>query len=226
MTVSFIIPVYNGSRTIAEVVRRVNALNLKKQIIIVDDGSTDATPKVLETLKNQVDVIHSSVSNGGKGTAIRIGIGYVKGDVVIIQDADLELNPEECPLLIESIQAGKTEVVYGSRFLRPPVGVPWKTRAANRFLTRLTNLMYGSRLTDMETGFKVFRSSVVKNLPLKSRRFEFEPEVTARLLQAKVGILEVPVSYVPRSAREGKTIGWKDGLHAIWTLLRCRLFPE
>jgi dolichol-phosphate mannosyltransferase len=219
---SIIIPVYNEELTIADVLRAVADTPADKEIIVVNDGSTDGTKGALESARPYVTHIHHASVNGGKGAAIRTGLKYVSGDVVLIQDADLELDPREHQALLQPILDGRTNVVYGSRFLLPNPAIPAKTVAANRFLTWLTNSLFGSRLTDMETAFKAFRSEIICSLPLTCRRFEFEPEVTAELLRRGHQILEVPVSYRPRTTDEGKKIRPRDGVVAIWTLLKCR----
>ena len=228
MKLSVIIPVFNEESTIGEVIDRVRQVELpvEKEIIVVDDGSTDHTVDILEQRQQDVTFVHFSRINFGKGAAIRVGLTYVTGDVVIIQDADLELDPNEYKLLLKPILSGEANVVYGSRFLQAAANIPRHTIVANKFLTWFTNLLYGSRLTDMETAYKAFRAGIVKGLDLQCHRFEFEPEVTAKLLRAGHRITEVPVSYNPRTADEGKKIGWRDGLNALWTLLKYRLYRE
>lgn len=223
MKVSIIIPVFNERATIEEVLDRVLALPFKKEVIVVDDGSTDGTAEFLLDYQPDVLRIHFNRLNFGKGTAIRVGLTYVTGDIVVIQDADLELVPEELVQLLAPFKNEAVDVVYGSRFLRPNPGIPRLTRVANRLLTGLTNLLFRSALTDMETAYKLFRRDAILGLDLTCRRFEFEPEVTARLLQAGYTIHEIPISYRPRRADEGKKIGWGDGITALETLLRCRL---
>jgi len=219
---SVIIPVYNEASTIGEVVDRVAALPLRKEIIVVDDGSTDESVNVLGTKSAQVRIVHQSRINLGKGTAIRIGLTYASGDAVIIQDADLELNPEEYSRLIEVFNSG-ADAVYGSRFRDGPNRtIPRRTVMANRLLTKLTNGLYHAQLTDMETSYKLVRTSVIKSLRIEAQRFDFEPELTAKLLLAGHQIQEVPISYSPRTKLEGKKVGWRDGVVAISTLLRCR----
>ena len=225
---SIIIPTYNEAATIAQIVLRVLRVEVpgvEKEIIIVDDGSRDESAAIIDELQAQhPDQIktHHSLINLGKGAAIRLGLFFATGDIVLIQDADLELSPEEYPLLLSPILSGQASVVYGSRFLNSSNGVPWRSRLANRFLTSLTNVLFGGRLTDMATAYKVFRSPVIKSLPLRSARFEFEPEVTAKLLLAGHQINEVPITYTPRGATHGKKIGWIDGIEYLYTLFKYR----
>ena len=225
MKLSVIIPVYNEASTISEVIDRVRTVELSvdKEIIVVDDGSTDGTVEILERRQEDVTYVHFSRINFGKGAAIRVGLTYATGNIVIIQDADLELDPNEYKLLLKPILTGETNVVYGSRFLKPVTNISRRTLWANKLLTWFTNLLYGSHLTDMETAYKAFRTVVVKGMELKCRRFEFEPEVTAKLLRRGHQIKEVPISYNPRTAEEGKKIKWRDGVIAVWTLLKYRL---
>jgi glycosyltransferase involved in cell wall biosynthesis len=223
---SVVIPVYNEESTIGEVIDRVSAVPIEKEIIVVDDGSTDRTAEVVQTRAAKVRQIHEGRANFGKGAAIRIGLTYVEGDIVVIQDADLELDPNEYRRLLEPITSGASDVVYGSRFLGRNPRVPLRTRLANRFLVMLTNVLYGARLTDMETAYKMFRTSVVRDLRLESHRFEIEPELTAKLLRTGHRIVEVPITYSPRTPLEGKKIGVRDGMLAIWTLLRWRVSPR
>ena len=228
MKLSVIIPVYNEESTISEVIDKVRAVELPvdKEIIVVDDGSTDHTVEILEQRQQDVTFVHFSRINFGKGAAIRVGLTYVTGGIVIIQDADLELDPNEYRLLLTPILAGEAHTVYGSRFLKPVHNIPRRTIVANKFLTWVTNLLYKSSLTDMETAYKAFRAEIITRLPLKCHRFEFEPEVTAKLLRNGYRIKEVPISYNPRTAAEGKKINWRDGVSAVWTLLKYRLLGE
>ena len=225
MKLSVIIPVYNEESTIGEVIDKIREIEIPidREIIVVDDGSTDNTVEILEQRQEDVTFVHFSRINFGKGAAIRIGLTYVTGDIVIIQDADLELDPNEYKLLLKPILANEADVIYGSRFLKLGLNIPRRTIWANRFLTWFTNLLYGSRLTDMETAYKAFRSPIIKSLDLTCHRFEFEPEVTAKLLRSGHQIKEVPISYNPRTTEEGKKIGWRDGVTALSTLLKCRV---
>lgn len=228
-TLSVIIPVFNERQTVRAILERVAAVDLKalgldKELIVVDDDSRDGTREVLREAATAIPFrLYEAPVNRGKGAAIRAGLELVTGDLVIIQDADLELDPSEYPKLVQPILAGATRVVYGTRFAGRITGVPLVSLWANRFLTFLTNLLYGARLTDMETCYKVFRSDVIKGIRLECQRFEFEPEVTAKLLRLGHTILEVPISFTPRSRAEGKKLRWRDGVQAIHYLLRYRL---
>ncbi len=223
MKLSVIIPVFNERSTIEEVIDQVNRVAVDKEIIVVDDGSTDGTVEVLRKKEREVTKVHLSPVNFGKGAAIRVGLTYVTGDVIVIQDADVELDPQEYHLLLAKIEQG-AEVVYGSRFLGRNPGISLVTRLANRFLTLLTNLLYGCRLTDMETAYKMFRVEVARRLRLRCIGFELEPEITAQFLKLGAKIHEVPVSYNPRTVEQGKKIGWRDGLRAVYYLLLYRFF--
>lgn len=222
MKLSVIIPVYNEKATIREIVRRVNAVPVEKEIIVVDDGSTDGSADIVRDLAGNVAHVHCSRVNFGKGAAIRLGLTYVTGDAVIIQDADLELDPNEYLGLLDRLGRGDADVVYGSRFARKNRKVRFVRRLANGFLTALTRLLYGCSLTDMETAYKLFRTEVIRRVRLRSVGFEFEPEVTAKLLRLGYQIAEVPVNYNPRTVEEGKKIRWTDGVKAIQWLLECR----
>ncbi|MDI6840280.1 MAG: glycosyltransferase family 2 protein [bacterium] len=219
---SIIVPVYNEKDTILSIIEKLKNGSINKELIIVDDFSTDGTREILEKIKNQkIKVIYHN-RNRGKGEAIRSGLQYVTGNVVIIQDADMEYKPEEYPRLLKPIEEGKACVVYGSRF-RGKGEFVFSSLVANKILTFLTNLFYGSRLTDMETCYKCIETQVINGLNLHSKRFDFEPEVTAKLLRKGIKILEVPISYKGRSTKGGKKIGFWDGLQAIWTLVKWRV---
>lgn len=220
---SVIIPVYNEKTTISEVIEKVSAveLPLEKEIIVVDDGSTDGTVEILRLSQKKITETFLAPVNAGKGAAVRTGLKLVKGDIILIQDADLELNPNEYRRLIEPILEGKTSVVYGSRFLGENPVAPVR-RIANYFLTFTTNLLFGTELTDMETAYKVFSREVGENLNLRANRFDIEPEITAQIALKGYKILEVPISYRPRTKFEGKKIKFTDGFKALWTLLKYR----
>lgn len=220
---SVIIPVYNERATIAEVVETVLAVDipLELDVIVVDDGSTDGTADELKFPEGCPVRVVSNPTNSGKGKAVRIGLTLARGDVILIQDADLELDPNEYRQLLEPILLKETHVVYGTRFLGDNA-VGGVRRAANWLLTTVTNVLYGTRLTDMETAYKVFTIDVAEHLRLRSDRFEIEPEITAQIARLGLKIVEVPISYRPRSVDEGKKIRFKDGLKALWTLFRCR----
>lgn len=221
---SVIIPCYNEKSTIEEIVKRVRAIELVYEIIIVDDGSTDGTREILtqlEELDNVKIVLHTH--NQGKGAAVRTGFDHATGDIFLIQDADLEYDPRDYPKLITPIEEGVSDVVYGSRFLGGPrKAMFFWNMIANRTLTLVTNILYNAILSDMETCYKVFRAEVIRDIPLRSRRFDFEPEVTAKVLKRGHRIYEVPISYNGREWNEGKKISWKDGVIAMWTLFLYR----
>ncbi len=224
MKISVIIPAYNERKTIREIIDRVTAVDVADEILVVDDGSTDGTREILkEYNKNGVVRVIHHPRNQGKGSAVRTGIEQVLGDLVIIQDADLEYDPREYKALLKPIEEGLAEVVYGSRFLgaarRPTMF--WHM-VANKLLTLMTNIFYDTILTDMETGYKVFKTGVVEDMKLKARSFDFEPEFTAKILKKKVRIFEVPITFNPRDYEEGKKIRIKDAFQAVWTLLKYR----
>jgi dolichol-phosphate mannosyltransferase len=221
MKLSVIIPVYNEKSTIAKVIDEVNRVPIEKEIIVVDDVSTDGTVEVIKKKEHEVTKVHLSRINFGKGAAVRVGLTYVTGDVVIIQDADTELNPQEYHRLLAEIERG-ADVVYGTRFLKPDPEINLITRLANKFLTGLTNLLYGSRITDMECAYKMFRAEVARRLSLRCVGFEFEPEITAQFLSLGYQISEVSIAYAPRNMEEGKKITWRDGVRAIYYLFFYR----
>lgn len=225
--ISIIVPVYNEQATIAAVIERLLTISLPapREIIVVNDGSRDGTRGVLDSLQGRspdLAVLHVP-ENRGKGHAIRTGFARASGTIVAIQDADLELDPAQLAGLVAPILAEEAEVVYGSRFLAGRPNAPMLTHVANRSLTSLTNLLYGSSLTDMETCYKIMRTSIARSLPLTANRFDIEPEITAQLLLGRHRIVERPVVFSPRSRAAGKKIGWRDGVIAIGVLVRLRL---
>ena len=224
MKISVVIPVYNELKTLDEIVRRVKATNLATEIVIVDDGSTDGTRGLYEKYAaDEATQIILHERNQGKGAAVVTGIKAAGGDVIIIQDADLEYDPREYPNLLRPLEEGLADVVYGSRFLGAPrrATMFWHM-LANKLLTFLTNILYNNILTDMETGYKVFRKNVVEGMTIHARRFDFEPEFTAKILKRKVRIFEVPITFNPRDYSEGKKIQLKDAFEAVWTLFKYR----
>ncbi len=223
---SVVIPVYNERDYIQQVVERVKKVPIDKEIIIVDDASTDGTREVLAELEQEDGIkVFYHQHNQGKGAALRTGFKHCQGEIVIIQDADLEYFPEEYPELIEPIEQGWAEVVYGTRFLGKKHRVLFYHHyLANRFLTFLSNLFTNLNLTDMEVCYKVFRREVIQSIPLKQNRFGFEPEITAKVARRGYRVFEVPVSYNGRSYQEGKKINWKDGLWALWCIFRYAFF--
>ena len=218
------IPAYNEKDTIDEIIKRVQETNIIDEILIVDDGSTDGTREILKNYqdKNGIRVVLHD-KNSGKGASVRTGIKEATGDLLIIQDADLEYNPEEYPKLFKPVEDGMADVVYGSRFLgqaRRPI-LFWNM-VANKILTFVTNILYNNILSDMETGYKVFKRDMVINIPLHAKRFDFEPEFTAKILKRKFRIYEVPIAFYPREYHEGKKIKAWDAFEALWTLIKYR----
>jgi glycosyltransferase involved in cell wall biosynthesis len=225
MRLSLIMPIYNEIHTVEEILHRVGATNVAEQIILVDDGSTDGTSEILDRLTKDQPHLHliRHEKNRGKGAAVRTGIAAATGDLVLIQDADLEYDPRDIPSLLIPIEEGMADVVYGSRFLGAPRrSTMFWHMVANKLLTLMTNILYNSILSDMETGYKLFKREIIQNIPLNARRFDFEPEVTAKMLKRNIRIFEVPITFNPREYEEGKKIGLKDAFQAVWTLLKYR----
>jgi glycosyltransferase involved in cell wall biosynthesis len=229
LTLSVVIPAYNEVKTAERLLKRVRAVPLTTEIIVVDDGSTDGTRDLLAGLRDEgmIDTLVFHEQNRGKGAALRTGFEHATGDVIVVQDADLEYDPAELPTLLEPIRLGQADAVFGSRFLGGPHRVLFFWHMiGNRVLTLLSNMCTDLNLTDMETCYKMVRADLLKSLPLSANRFGFEPEVTARLAQARAIIYEMPISYHGRSYAEGKKIGWKDGVSAIWYILRSNFFSK
>jgi glycosyltransferase involved in cell wall biosynthesis len=226
MKLSVVIPVYNEKNTILQVIDRVRDVKLEKEIIVVDDFSTDGTREILQTLPPADDLkILLQPQNAGKGAALRKGFSSVSGDIIVIQDADLEYDPAEYPALIQPILANKADVVFGSRFLGGPhrVLLFWHS-VGNRFLTTLSSMLTDLNLTDMETCYKVFKAEILKNIKIKSDRFGVEPELTAKIARQRCRVYEVPISYDGRDYSEGKKITWKDGIAALYYIIRFRFW--
>jgi glycosyltransferase involved in cell wall biosynthesis len=227
MKLSIVIPVYNEKNTIEELIRRVQEVDvsLNKEIIIVDDGSNDGTPEILKSLKQlDIKVVYHN-TNQGKGAALHTGFSEAEGDIILVQDADLEYDPKEYPKLLEPILDGRADAVYGSRFLGGPHRVLYFWHyIGNRFLTALSNMLSNLNLSDMETCYKVFKKDILDRITLKSKRFGFEPEITLKLAKLKARIYEVPISYSGRDYSEGKKIGWRDGLAALYHIIRFKFF--
>lgn len=224
MNLSVIIPVYNEEKNIEKIIKRVQAQKMAKEILIVDDGSLDGTRDILKKLdgKKKIHVILHE-KNQGKGAAVVTGMNAATGDILLIQDADLEYDPRDYPALLQPIEEGLADVVYGSRFLGAAhrVTMFWH-QVANKMLTFMTNILYDSILTDMETGYKVFRRNVIEGIHIRSKRFNFEPEFTAKILKRRYRIYEVPITFNPRDYTEGKKIKLKDAFEAVWALIRYR----
>ena len=223
---SVVVPVYNEARTVEQLLHKVREVPLQLEVIVVDDGSTDGTRDILPRLEGTlIDTLVLHETNRGKGAALRTGFQHATGDVVVVQDADMEYNPREFTILLQPILAGKADAVYGSRFLGGPHRVLffWHS-VGNRVLTLLSNMFTDVNLTDMETCYKMVRRELLHTLPLSANRFGIEPELTARLAQARAKIYELPISYDGRSYEEGKKIGWKDGVSALWCIVRYNVF--
>ncbi|MCM8772857.1 MAG: glycosyltransferase family 2 protein [Candidatus Omnitrophica bacterium] len=222
MKLSVIIPVYNEKRTILKILKKVLEVPVEKEIIIVDDGSTDGTKEILQSINDERIKIIFKEKNEGKGTAIREGLKHITGDIVVIQDADLEYNPFDWLKMIEFIKEKKVDVVFGSRILGKNKKSSFVFHYGGKLVTFLTNLLYGTKLTDAPTCYKMVKKEILDRINLKCKRFEFCQELTAKLRKRGYKIYEVPISYNPRSIREGKKIRWKDGIEAIWTLIKYK----
>jgi glycosyltransferase involved in cell wall biosynthesis len=228
MEISFLIPAYNEAQTITEVLERIAGLGLDYEAIVIDDGSVDDTAEIVAAQANgdgRVRLLRKP--NGGKGSALRFGIPECRGSIVVVQDADMEYDPNDVPGLIEPIQRGVADVVYGSRLSggRPQRAYLFWHLAGNRFLSLLTGMLFNTTLTDMETGYKAFRADVLKQLRLTEDRFGIEPEITGEICRRKLRIYETPISYYGRTYEEGKNITWRDGFRAVFVLLRTRIRP-
>ncbi len=229
MKLSIIIPVYNEKNTVEEIIQQVQDVDLEmeKEIILVDDGSSDGTRDILKNLEYPNVKVKFHEKNQGKGTALRTGFSFATGDFVIVQDADLEYDPREYPILLTPLLDGRADAVYGSRFLGGPHRVLFFWHfIGNKMLTTLSNMLSNLNLTDMETCYKVIRKEILDKITLKSKRFGIEPEITLKLARQKCRIYEVPISYSGRDYSEGKKIGWKDGVAAIFHLIRFKFFDR
>jgi glycosyltransferase involved in cell wall biosynthesis len=225
--VSFLVPAYNEAATIVELLDRVSALDLDKQIVVVDDGSVDGTGDLVESWgEGRADVVLVRKANGGKGSAVRAAIPHATGEIAVIQDADLEYDPVDVPALIEPIERGVADAVFGSRLSggKPQRAYLFWHLLGNKFLSLLTNVLYNTTLSDMETGYKAFRIDVLRSLDLRQNDFGIEPEITAKICKRKLRVYELPIAYYGRTYAEGKKITWRDGFKAIRVLLGVRLF--
>ncbi|HEX9467337.1 MAG TPA: glycosyltransferase family 2 protein [Acidimicrobiia bacterium] len=222
---SVIVPVFDERNTVVEIVRRMRAVELPVdlEIVLVDDGSTDGTSDVLTQLADSTVRVVTHDENRGKGAAVRSGLEHVTGDLVLVQDADLEYDPADWPKLLNPLLRGKAVVVYGSRFTGERRNMLFLHWVGNRLLSLVTNVLYNTTLSDMETCYKLFDRRVLDDITLRAQRFEFEPEVTAKILRRGIRIYEVPISYTGREFHEGKKITWRDGFVALWTLVKYRL---
>jgi glycosyltransferase involved in cell wall biosynthesis len=224
--VSFVIAAFNEAPTIREVLERVDALDLDKQIVVVDDGSSDGTAELVSGWKgDRDDVLLLRQANRGKGAAVRAAIPHVSGEITVIQDADMEYDPVDVPALIEPIERGAGDVVFGSRLTggRPQRAYLFWHLVGNRFLSLLVNVLFNTTLSDMETGYKAFRTDVLRALDLREDDFAIEPEITAKVCKRRLRLYEVPIAYYGRTYEEGKKITWRDGFKAVWVLVRVRL---
>jgi glycosyltransferase involved in cell wall biosynthesis len=228
--VSVVVPVFNERNTLVEILRRMRAVELpdgiEREIIVVDDGSSDGTRDVLKQLGDSTVRVVMHEDNRGKGAAVRTGFAHATGDYVLIQDADLEYDPEDWPKLMNPVLRGKARVVYGSRFTGERRNMLFLHWIGNRMLSLTTNILYNTTLSDMETCYKLIDRSLINSLDLRADRFDFEPEITAKILKRGIRIYEVPISYTGREFEEGKKITWRDGFAALWTLVKYRFFDK
>ena len=222
MKLSVIIPVYNERNTLQEILRRVNSVPVEKEVILVDDYSTDGTRDLLRQMEKVGATVLYHEKNMGKGAALRTGFQHATGNYVIVQDADMEYDPNDYPKLLQPILEGRADVVYGSRFSGDYRNMTSLHRLGNQFLTVMTNILYRTSITDMETCYKLFRRETIQGIRIECNRFNFEPEITAKILKRKLRVVEVPISYSGRDFSEGKKITWRDGISAIWALLKYR----
>lgn len=225
MLLSVVIPVYNEKNTLLEIINKIDALpkTINRELILVDDGSTDGTRDLLKKLESRSDIkIIYKEKNSGKGDSLKIGFANSKGDYVIVQDADLEYDPGDYIKLLEKIEGKKKTIVYGSRFMGKYEDMSSLHYYGNKFLTLITNLLFGVSLTDMETCYKLFPGEFIRNLKLRANRFDFEPEITAKICKSGYKIIEVPISYYGRKHSEGKKITWKDGFNAVYSLIKYK----
>jgi glycosyltransferase involved in cell wall biosynthesis len=226
MRISFLIPAFDERATILEVLDRIEQLGLDRQLIVVDDGSTDGTADLVEEWgEGRDDVLVIRKPNGGKGSAIRAAIPHIDGDIAVIQDADMEYDPADVPALVEPIERGVADVVFGSRLSggKPQRAYLFWHLVGNRFLSLLTGALYNTTLSDMETGYKAFRAEILPELDLRENHFGIEPEITAKICKRNLRIYQLPISYYGRTYDEGKKITWRDGFRAVWVLLRTRV---
>lgn len=227
MKLSVIIPVYNEEKTVLTILEKLAKVKAVKEIIAVDDGSSDKTLQILNKFSSKrikgkrLEVVHKK--NGGKGSAIRLGLTKVTGDYVLIQDADLEYDPADIPALLEPIKKGSAEVVYGSRFLGPHLNLLYWHLVGNRFINFVANILYNTTLSDLETCYKLLPTQLFRELDIKAHGFDLEPEITCKILRRGIRIFEVPITYVGRDFSEGKKITWVDGIEAVWVILKIRL---
>jgi glycosyltransferase involved in cell wall biosynthesis len=228
MKIAFLVPAYNEAATIGELLTRIDALGIDRQIVVVDDGSADETAAIVRAhAERSPGVVLLQQANQGKGAALRAGIPHLDADITVIQDADLEYDPAEVPHLVEPIERGVADVVYGSRLSggRAQRAYLFWHLMGNRFLSLLTGVLFNTTLSDMETGYKAFRTEILQSLPLSERAFGIEPEITGWICRRHLRIYEVPISYYGRTYAEGKNITWRDGFRAVWVLLRVRFSP-